>query len=75
MQASISPFSDSILFIQIMSVVLFMLTFLFVQRYLFPFVDTVAFSNAHFGVGTGSQFLDEVSCIGSETMVKVVKPC
>ena len=32
-------------------------------------IDAVAFSNAHFGAGIGSQFLDEVSCTGSETML------
>ena len=42
---------------------------LFVLHYLFVFVDAVAFSNAHFGAGTGSQFLDEVACSGSETML------
>ena len=31
--------------------------------------DAVAFSNAHFGAGIGSQFLDEVSCTGSESML------
>ena len=30
---------------------------------------TVAFSNAHFGAGIGSQFLDSVACTGSETML------
>ena len=34
-----------------------------------PPTDAVAFSNAHFGAGTGSQFLDEVACTGSETML------
>ena len=29
--------------------------------------DAVAFSNAHFGVGIGSTFLDEVICSGSES--------
>ena len=28
--------------------------------------DAVAFSNAHFGAGIGSTFLDEVICSGSE---------
>ena len=31
--------------------------------------DAVAFSNAHFGAGIGSQFLDSVACVGSETML------
>ena len=31
--------------------------------------DAVAFSNAHFGVGIGSQFLDSVACTGTETML------
>ena len=34
-----------------------------------PLTDAVAFSNAHFGVGIGSQFLDNVACTGSETML------
>ena len=52
-----------------MSVVLFAQDiFPFVPRYLL-FVDAVAFSNAHFGAGTGSQFLDGVACSGSETML------
>ena len=29
----------------------------------------MAFYNAHFGAGIGSQFLDEVACTGSETML------
>ena len=29
----------------------------------------MAFSNAHFGLGIGSQFLDGVACTGSETML------
>ena len=33
------------------------------------FLDAVAFSNAHFGAGTGYQLLDGVSCSGTETML------
>ena len=70
LQASMFPLSDSTKFNQIMSVVLFaQVTIPFVLHYLFLFVDAVAFSNAHFGAGTGSQFLDGVSCSGSETML------
>ena len=29
--------------------------------------DAVAFSNAHFGAGTGTIYLDNVGCTGSET--------
>ena len=36
--------------------------------YLLPMkTDAVAFSNAHFGVGTGTIYLDNVGCTGSET--------
>ena len=31
--------------------------------------DAMAFSNAHFGAGIGSQFLDGVACSGSENML------
>ena len=31
--------------------------------------DAMAFSNAHFGAGIGSQFLNSVACTGSETML------
>ena len=29
--------------------------------------DAVAFGNAHFGAGTGTIYLDNVGCTGSET--------
>ena len=38
-----------------------LVTFVFIST------DAVAFSNAHFGGGTGTIHLDEVNCIGSET--------
>ena len=31
--------------------------------------DAVAFSNAHFGAGSGSQLLRGVACTGNETML------
>ena len=33
----------------------------------FSETDAVAFSNAHFGAGTGTIYLDNVGCTGSET--------
>ena len=33
----------------------------------FILTDAVAFSYAHFGSGTGTVFLDDVGCTGSET--------
>ena len=32
-------------------------------------LDALALLNAHFGSGIGSQFLDGVACVGTETML------
>ena len=34
-----------------------------------PLADATAHSNAHFGAGTGSIFLDNVACTGEEDML------
>ena len=34
--------------------------------FLMPNIDTVAFTNAHFGAGVGPVYLDNVDCTGSE---------
>ena len=34
-----------------------------------PFADATAHSNARFGAGTGSIFLDNVACTGEEVML------
>ena len=34
-----------------------------------PFADATAHSNAHFGAGTGTIFLDNVACTGEEDML------
>ena len=36
-------------------------------KHCFSQIDTVAFSNSHFGAGIGDIYLDNVGCIGNES--------